>query len=108
MSRTLTECTPQCKMFKCSRQPSAFKIRRKGSKKMVWCAEVDDECDGPWCKFGICTKRKMTEAGKCKGLERIPVVSVDDADFADVIREDLGNGDPEEYSKHLGGRRALD
>ncbi len=50
----------------------------------------------------------MTDAGKCKGLERIPVVSVDDDDFANVIREDLGNGDPEVYSKHLGSRRALD
>ena len=104
MSKGLTVCTPTCREFKCSRQPSALKIRHTQSKKTVMCTEIDDECDGAWCKFGVCAIRKMTDAGKCKGLRMLPAFSNDDIDSIEDGSEEV----PSIYSKHLGGKRAFD
>ena len=104
MSKGLTECTPTCREFKCSRQPSALRIRRTDSKKTIMCAETDDECDGAWCKFGVCAIRKMTDAGKCKGHQTVRAPSNDDFDYTEYGSEEV----PSTYSKHLGGKRAFD
>ena len=104
MFKGLTVCTPTCREFKCSRQPSMLKIRSAQSKKMVWCTEIDDECDGAWCKFGVCAQRKMTDAGRCKGLHTGPVPSDDSLDSLEDGPEEV----PSIFSKHLGGKRAFD
>ncbi|MFX1264107.1 MAG: hypothetical protein ACFFH0_01910 [Promethearchaeota archaeon] len=104
MSKGLIVCTPTCKEFKCSRQPSVLKIRRTQSKKIVVCTEIDDECDGAWCKFGVCAIRKMTDAGKCRGLHTGPAFS---DDYLDPV-EDGSEEVPSIYSKHLGGVREFD
>lgn len=104
MSKGLTFCTPTCMEFKCSRQPSALKIRRTESRKTVMCTEIDDECDGAWCKFGVCAIRKMTDAGKCKGRHSVPAFSDDDLDSIEDGSEEV----QAIYSKHLGGKRAFD
>jgi len=38
----------------------------------VWCTWVDDDCDGPWCKFGVCAEHKMTSSGKCSRVKKAP------------------------------------
>ncbi|MHA1770790.1 MAG: hypothetical protein ACTSYL_09995 [Candidatus Thorarchaeota archaeon] len=85
MTSKLSDCTPLCKSFRCDRRPSALKIIRKGGKKVIWCTWVDDECDGPWCQFGVCKELKMTADGKCKKSVPTPKprVPVDDDDFVD-------------------------
>ncbi len=42
----------------------------KGGRKAVWCTWVDDDCDGPWCKFGACAEHKMTSNGKCERAKK--------------------------------------
>ena len=70
MFQSLSECTALCKKFRCDRKPSPLKTRRQKENKQIWCTWVDDECDGPWCKYGICMDRRMTSDGKCKGLKK--------------------------------------
>jgi len=85
MSSGLSDCTPLCKSFRCDKRPSALKIRRRGGKKVIWCTWVDDECDGPWCQYGVCIELKMTEDGKCKktAAKPKPRVVVPPEDFVD-------------------------
>jgi len=103
MSASLKECTALCKKFKCDRKPPALKIKRQGSKKAIWCNWIDDECDGPWCKFGVCTVRKMTESGKCKATPHhaMPVTGqlkpTPETDF------DMDEGVPKKYARELRG-----
>ena len=66
MATGYVECTALCKSFKCEKQPPAMKIRKKGNTKEIWCTWIDEECDGPWCKFGKCLDRRMTDDGRCK------------------------------------------
>jgi len=66
MATGYVECTALCKSFKCEKQPPAVKIRKKGNNKDIWCTWIDEECDGPWCKFGKCLDRRMTDDGRCK------------------------------------------
>ncbi len=66
MATGYVECTALCKSFKCEKQPPAMKIRKKGNNKEIWCTWIDEECDGPWCKFGNCLDRRMTDDGRCK------------------------------------------
>lgn len=105
MFLSLPECKAQCNKFRCDRQPSELKIKRKGETKTVWCTYVDDECDGPWCMYGICVDHRMTSDGKCKGVKKAPVAftgpeQIDDFDNEiDII--------PDKYSKQMGGRRSL-
>ena len=66
MATGYVECTALCKSFKCEKQPPAMKIRKKGNTKEIWCTWIDEECDGPWCKFGKCLDRRMSDDGKCK------------------------------------------
>ncbi len=47
-----------------------MEISQKGGRKVVWCTWVDDECDGPWCKFGVCAEHKMTSSGKCERAKK--------------------------------------
>ena len=100
MSTTLQECTPSCPKFRCDRKPSAYQLKRKGKSKVVWCNWIDDVCDGPWCKFGVCTERKMTESGKCKDTtirsmsRTAPVHKLDD-EF------DMDKGIPKKFARNL-------
>ncbi|MHA1862515.1 MAG: hypothetical protein ACTSWA_02010 [Candidatus Thorarchaeota archaeon] len=66
MATGYVECTAFCNSFKCEKQPSVMKIRKKGNTKESWCTWIDEECDGPWCKFSKCLDRRMTDDGKCK------------------------------------------
>jgi len=66
----LPDCEPYCESFRCGRDPPAMKISQKGGRKVVWCTWVDDECDGPWCKFGACAESKMTSNGKCSRTKK--------------------------------------
>ena len=103
MSKGLTVCTSTCKEFKCSRQPSALNIRRTQSKKTIMCTEIDDKCDGAWCKFGVCAIHKMTDAGKCRRLHTAPASSDDDLDSVEDVPEEV----PSIYSKRLGGKSLM-
>ena len=47
-----------------------MKISQKGGSKVVCCTWVNDECDGPWCKFGACAEHKMTSKGKCSRMKK--------------------------------------
>jgi hypothetical protein len=67
---TLPDCTPDCDSFRCDRDPPAMKTTQKGGSKAVWCTWVNDECDGPWCKFGVCAENKMTSNGKCERVRK--------------------------------------
>jgi hypothetical protein len=103
LSASLQECTPLCKKFRCDRKPAALKIVRKSGKKTIWCTEIDDVCDGPWCKFGICTQRKMTDSGMCKDTpsrsepEPKYVTHLADQDY------DMDEGVPKKYARELRG-----
>lgn len=66
MATGYVECKATCKSFRCDKQPPAIKFRRRGDKKEVWCTDIDEECDGPWCTFGKCLERRMTDDGRCK------------------------------------------
>ncbi len=104
MSLSLSECTELCKKFKCDRKPSELKIRRKGENKTVWCTWVDDECDGSWCKYGICIDRRMTSDGKCKGLKESPEPSIGlkpIEEFTTDMEDDI----PDKFHKEISGRR---
>ena len=59
------DCTALCDKFICERKPPAFKIKRQGNKKIVWCTWIDEECDQGWCVHSKCAARKMTQDGKC-------------------------------------------
>ena len=66
----LPDCTQYCESFRCGRDPPAMKMSQKGGRKVVWCTWVDDECDGPWCKFGACAEHEMTNNGKCSRMKK--------------------------------------
>jgi hypothetical protein len=72
------------------------------------CIEMDDECDGAWCKFAICAVRKMTDAGKCQRRYVAQVPFDDDLDSVDGFKEDESEDVPSMYVKHMGGKRAFD
>ncbi|MBD3404939.1 MAG: hypothetical protein GF411_02245 [Candidatus Lokiarchaeota archaeon] len=95
---TLPECSPLCKKFKCEKQPRALKIRRKSGQKIIWCTWVDDECDGPFCKFGACAIRKMTMDGYCKR-----VTKKKEPDDLDYIDDDFPSDEaiPKKYAKKI-------
>jgi len=66
MATGYVECKATCKSFKCDKQPPAIKFRKKRDQKEIWCTWIDEECDGPWCKFGKCMEKRMTDDGRCK------------------------------------------
>ncbi|NHI82980.1 MAG: hypothetical protein EAX81_01565 [Candidatus Thorarchaeota archaeon] len=68
MSTAIRECISSCDKFRCYQNHSAYLVKRKGNRKLVWCSWIDDACDGPWCKFGLCTARKIDENSKCKSM----------------------------------------
>jgi hypothetical protein len=81
-----------------------MKLRGKGENKTVWCTWVDDECDGPWCMYGICMDRRMTSDGKCKGFKKptTPLKGPDQIeDFSSVEDETI----PDKFQKEISGRR---
>ncbi|MGY5853209.1 MAG: hypothetical protein RTU92_06550 [Candidatus Thorarchaeota archaeon] len=100
MQSQLQECTPTCKKFRCDRNPSALTIRKSGGRKTIWCNWVDDECDGPYCKFGICLDRKMSDNMKCRQTQQAQTERRDERmdDFVDP------GYIPEKYSKKLRGK----
>ncbi|MHA2353606.1 MAG: hypothetical protein ACXADC_00365 [Candidatus Thorarchaeota archaeon] len=103
MALSLSECTAQCKKFRCDRKPSELKISGKGESKTVWCTWVNDECDGPWCMYGICMDRRMTSDGRCKGFKKAsaPIRSPDIEDFSSEEDEQI----PDRFQKEISGRR---
>ncbi len=90
------ECTPTCKKFRCDRKPNALQITKQQGKKVLWCTWVEDECDGPYCKFGICLDRRMTDRLMCKPISGGKQT---DQEFTDDF-EDPGYI-PKEYQKKL-------
>ncbi len=92
MATSYVECKATCKSFKCDKQPPAIKYRKKSDKKEIWCTWIDEECDGPWCKFGKCLQRRMTDDGRCKPASK----HIDTAtplpksmDYPDAIPKDI-------------------
>ena len=100
MQSQLQECTSTCKKFRCDRNPSALTIRKSRDKKTIWCNWVDDECDGPYCKFSICLDRKMSDAMKCRQPSQAQTDRRDDR-MDDFVDPDYI---PEKYSKKLRGK----
>jgi hypothetical protein len=92
MATGYVECTAFCKSFKCDKQPPAMKIGQRGNKKEIWCTWIDEECDGPWCKFGKCLDRRMTDDGRCKpSIKRVettpqPPLTIE---YPDAIPKDI-------------------
>ncbi len=103
MSASLQECTPLCKKFRCDCKPSTMKIIRKKEAKAIWCTEVDDECDGPWCKFGICAQRKMTDSGMCKETVSRYVPEPKHNTYLTDQDYDMDEGIPKKYARELRG-----
>ena len=92
MATGYVECKATCKSFKCDKQPPAIKFRKKGDKKEIWCAWIDEECDGPWCKFGKCLERRMTDDGRCKpAIKHIETTTPlpKSMDYPDSIPKDI-------------------
>lgn len=92
MAKDYVECTALCKSFKCDKQPPAMKIRNKGHTKEIWCAWIDEECDGPWCKFSKCLDRRMTDNGRCKpAIKRVETTAplVGKIEYPDAIPKDI-------------------
>jgi hypothetical protein len=92
MATDYVECTPLCKSFRCDKQPPAMKIRRRGDKKEIWCTWIDEECDGPWCKFGKCLERRMTDDGRCKPAKKkvVPSAPIEKTpEYPDAIPKDI-------------------
>ena len=92
MATGYVECTAFCKSFKCDKQPPAMKIRKKGNKKEIWCTWIDEECDGPWCKFGKCVERRMTDDGRCRPSQKrvqAATTSTRTPDYPDAIPRDI-------------------
>jgi hypothetical protein len=92
MATGYVECTALCKSFRCEKKPSALKITQKGNKKILWCAWIDEECDGAWCQFSRCLERRMTEDGKCKppAHKTHPFVAMGtDDEYPDAIPKDI-------------------
>ncbi|MBN2229603.1 MAG: hypothetical protein JW779_08395 [Candidatus Thorarchaeota archaeon] len=92
MATGYVECTALCKSFKCDKQPPALKIIQKSGKKTIWCTWIDEECDGPWCKFSKCMERRMTDDGRCKPpIKKVePAVrQADDFEYPDAIPKDI-------------------
>ena len=104
MVLSLSECTAQCKKFGCDRKPSEMKLRGKGESKAVWCTWVDDECDGPWCMYGICMDRRMTSDGKCKGFKKSKETLVSPEQIEDFGSE-MTDNIPDKFQKDIRGRR---
>lgn len=104
MALSLSDCTAQCKKFRCDRKPSELEIRGKGAKKIAWCTWVDDECDGPWCMYGVCTDRRMTSDGKCKGFSKSRAPLLGPEQIEDYISE-MDDGIPEKFRKGISGRK---
>ncbi len=98
MATGYVECTALCKSFKCEKQPPVMKIKKRGNNKEIWCTWIDEECDGPWCKFGKCLDRRMTDDGKCKpSTKKIePAAPPPAVEYPDAI--------PREIAKKLGRR----
>lgn len=101
MFLSLSECTALCKKFRCDRKPSSLKIKRQNENKQIWCTWVDDECDGPWCKFGVCMDHRMTSDGKCKGLKK-PAVSSQFPDYIENFESETDENLKKKYSKQIG------
>jgi len=99
MATGYVECKADCKSFKCEKQPPVMKIRKKGNSKDIWCTWIDEECDGPWCKFGKCLDRRMTDDGKCK-----PATKKVEAVAPPPRREDHPDAMPKDIAKKLGRR----
>ncbi|TFG33236.1 hypothetical protein EU528_00820 [Candidatus Thorarchaeota archaeon] len=92
MATGYVECTPLCKSFKCDKQPPAMKIRQRAGKKEIWCTWIDEECDGPWCKFGKCLDRRMSDDGRCKPVTKKIETAAPlprDIDYPDAIPKDI-------------------
>ncbi|MGY5859780.1 MAG: hypothetical protein RTU63_10460 [Candidatus Thorarchaeota archaeon] len=92
MATGYVECTAHCKSFKCEKQPPAMKIRKKGNTKEIWCTWIDEECDGPWCKFGKCLDRRMTDDGRCKpSTKRVEPTALPprSVEYPDAIPKDI-------------------
>jgi hypothetical protein len=92
MATGYEECTALCKSFKCDKQPPAMKIKQRGGKKEIWCTWIDEECDGPWCKFGKCLERRMTDDGRCKPSTKKAEVAVPPPhkiEYPDAIPKDI-------------------
>ena len=92
MATGYVECKATCKSFKCDKQPPAIKYRQKGNKKEIWCTWIDEECDGPWCKFGKCVERRMTDDGRCKpAIKHIETTTPlpKSMDYPDSIPKDI-------------------
>jgi len=87
----LPDCAPHCNSFRCDRDPPAMKISQKGGRKAVWCTWVNDECEGPWCKFGVCAEHKMTNNGKCSR-----------------VKKEAANVEPSHYEEPVDPESALD
>ena len=100
MITTLPECTALCKRFRCDRQPSALRIQRKGDQKITWCTWINEECDGPWCKFGFCLDHRMTDDGYCKPSPK-KARRFEKEEIIDntVYEEERSRGIPKKYTK---------
>ncbi|MHA2193260.1 MAG: hypothetical protein ACXAAR_07510 [Candidatus Thorarchaeota archaeon] len=81
-----------------------MKLRGKDKSKVVWCTWVDDECDGPWCMYGICMDRRMTSDGKCKGFKESKETLVDPEQIEDFGSE-MTDNIPDKFQKDISGRR---
>jgi hypothetical protein len=106
MPDNLSDCSALCKAFRCDKHPSAFKTAMKNGRKKVQCTWVEDECEGSFCKFGLCTEHRMTSDGRCRrGIMR----SERDSDEIprDVFELKKEQIIPEKFAKKFRSRGSL-
>jgi hypothetical protein len=53
------KCSPECKLFKCSKNATIYR------RDAVWCRWTDDLCDVANCAYAICIKRRLLPRGIC-------------------------------------------
>lgn len=106
MQDNLPDCSALCKAFRCDRHPSAVKIATKNGRKTVQCTWAEDECEGSYCKFGLCAEHKMTAEGRCRMVVKRPESDIDEIP-QEVFEPEQEQVIPEKFAKKLRGRGSL-
>lgn len=106
MQDGLPECSPLCKGLRCDKHPSAYKMLTGGGRRSVQCTWAEDECEGPYCKFGLCMERKMTSDGRCGRVIRHEEEGSDEAPH-DLFDPEHDVPIPERFAKKLRRKGSL-
>lgn len=103
MQDSLPECSALCRAFRCDKHPNAYKIATKNGRKKVQCTWAEDDCEGSYCKFGLCTENKMTAEGRCRRVVKSSESSIDEIP-QEVFEPEQEQVIPARFAKKLRGK----